>query len=186
MARDPHQNPLRLRKKHAPGAAAETTAADGARLLAAQSMRNALVAGLIATLLFSILWIAVTSLTNRILPWFTVLLGYMVGFAVQQAGRGVDWRFPTLAAVLASGGALFANIVVAASVTADEFGTGTLHILRSVTRLTWSVFFSEVLSVADAVFALSAAAVAAFFASRRLTRTENFALRLWKEQHDDV
>jgi len=147
-------------------------------------MRNALTAGLIAIILFCALWVALTSLTNRVFPWLTVLLGAMVGFAVRVAGRGVDWRFPTMAAVLTLFGALLGNVMVAASYTAETFDTGTLHILRAVTSMTWPVFFDEVLTAADGFYAAFASGLAAFLANRRLTRSQYYALRLWRAESD--
>jgi len=81
-------------------------------------------------------------------------------------------------------GSLIANIVIAASVTAEGFGTGTLVVLRAVTSMTWPVFFDEVLSIADAFYAAIAAALAAFYANRRLTRSEYQALRMWREERE--
>lgn len=184
MKRAPSQHPLRLRKKHGLGARRDISAADGERLVLAQSLRNALTAGLITIVIFCALWVALTSLTNRVFPWMTVLLGAMLGFAVRRAGRGVDWRFPVLAAVLAVLGALLGNIVVAASYTAEIFDTGTLQILRAVTSMTWPVFFDEVLTAADGFYAALAAGLAAFFANRQLTRSQYHALRLWRAQSD--
>lgn len=150
----------------------------------AQSLPGALLAGLVAVVIFCVLWVALTALLDRVFPWLTVVLGAMVGFAVQQAGRGVDWRYPALAATLALAGALLANIVVAASTTAEIFDTGTLHVLRAVTSMTWPVFFDEVFNAADGFYAVIAAALAAFFANRRLTRSQYYALRLWKQRSD--
>jgi len=155
-----------------------------ADLVRVQSFANALVGGLIAIVIFCFLWMSLTSLANRVFPWMTVVLGAMLGFTVQRAGRGVDWRFPVLAAVLTLAGALLANIVVAAAYTAETFETGTLDILRSVTSMTWPVFFDEVLTVADAFYAVLAAGLAAFYANRRLTRTQYYALRLWRTESD--
>jgi hypothetical protein len=177
-------NILRLRKRHGAGVARAASAADGEKLVRAQSLPGALGAGMIAVVIFCTFWVALTSLLDRVLPWLTLLLGAMVGFAVQRAGRGVDWRYPLLAAVLALAGAVFANIVVAASTTADIFDTGTLRILSAVTGMTWPVFFDEVFTAADAFYAACAAALAAFFANRRLSRTQYYALRLWRQQSD--
>ena len=147
-------------------------------------MRHALVAGLITIVIFCVLWIALSSLINRVFPWMTILLGAMLGFAVRQAGRGVDWRFPVLAAVLTLSGALLSNIVVAASYTAEIFDTSTLHVLRSVTSMTWPVFFDEVLTPADGFYGVFAAGLAAFLSNRRLTRSQYYALRLWRAKSD--
>lgn len=171
-------NPLRLRKRHGTGERPDVGPADGERLVGQQSIRGALVAALLATMLFCIAWVAICSLTYRIFPWMTIVLGTMVGFAVRRAGKGVDWRFPTLAAVFALAGSLLGNIVVAASVTADELGTGTLEVLRNVTSMTWPVFFDEVMNAADGFYAVCSAAIAAFLANRRLSRKEYYAIRL--------
>ncbi|MCP4301838.1 MAG: hypothetical protein GY783_14730 [Gammaproteobacteria bacterium] len=178
------QQPLRLRKKHGSGTRSNVSAADGERLVRAQSLPNALFAGLVALVIFCILWVSLTALLNRVLPWMTVLLGAMLGFAVRRAGRGVDWRFPVLAAAMALLGALLANVVVAASYTAEIFDTGTLQILRAVTSMTWPVFFDEVLTAADAFYAVLAAGLAAFLANRHLTRSQYYALRLWRGESD--
>lgn len=176
------QSPLRLRKKHGMGAKRDVSSADGERLVAAQSIRNAVVAGLISILVFSLFWMTLTDLTNRVFPWFTVVLGVLMGHFIRLAGRGTDWHFPAIAAVLALVGSLVANVVVAASVTADGYDTGTLHILQAVTSMTWPVFFDEVLTIADGFFAVVAACLAAFYSNRRLSRSEYMALRLWREE----
>jgi hypothetical protein len=172
---------LRLRKKHLPKARREPTAEDARRLLAAQSVRNAIMASLITIILFSILWAMLSTLINGIYPWMTLIQGILIGLAVRRAGLGLDWRFPAMAAFFAAAGALVGNVVVAAAFTAPELGTSTLTVLRNLTALTWPVFFDEVMTPADVVFALFAAGIAAFYANRRLTREQNLALRIWEE-----
>ena len=184
MSENPNPHPLRLRKKHGEGKGIDATAADGARLARAQSVRNAVVASLIALIVFNIAWVTLTTLVGRVFPWMTVLLGWLVGIAMRLAGRGVDWRFPALAAVLTLLGAVFSNVVLAASTTASEFGTGTMTILQNVTNMTWPVFFEEKWSIAESFFAVVAAGFAAFLAPRRLTRRQRYALRLWREASD--
>jgi hypothetical protein len=85
---------------------------------------------------------------------------------------------------MAVAGSLIANVVVAASVTAEALGTGTLDVLRAVTSMTWPVYFDERLTVADGFYAAVAAALAAFYANRRLTRFEYQALRLCREERE--
>lgn len=182
MARDPNQQPLRLRKKHAPASDSRPDAADGERLIRAQSLRHAAFAGLVAIVAFAAIWAMLTSLTGRVFPWLTLLLGYLVGMVVRRGGQGIDWPFPVLAATLAFIGSILANIVVAAANTAIEFDTNTLAILRHVTTFTWPVFFDEVMTAADFVYALTSAGIAAFYANRRLTRRQYHAVRRWREQ----
>ena len=141
-----------------------------------------MIAGLIVIILFSVLWAMLSTLANRIFPWMTVVLGLLIGFVMRRAGRGLDWRFPVFAAVLAIAGALVSNVVVAAAFTASELETSTLTILRAATSMTWPVFFDEVISAADIVYALFGAATAAFYANRRLSRSEFNAVRKWQEE----
>lgn len=171
---------LRIRKRHAPADRIEVTAEDRERLLQDQSLRHALLASVIVTIVFSILWAMTSTLLNRIFPWLTVVLGLLIGLTVRRAGRGLDWRFPVFAAVITMIGALLSNVVVAAAFTAQALETSTFNILRAVTSMTWPVFFDEAMSSADVVFALFGAAIAAFYANRRLTRAEFLALRKWQ------
>jgi hypothetical protein len=178
-------NPLRLRKRHGSGTPKDVTSTDGRKLLQAQSLRNAIVAGLITIIVFSLFWIAVTELTNQVFPWATVVLGFLIGHSIRLAGRGVDWRFPSMAALMTLAGSLMANIILAASVTAEGYGIGTLQTLQAVTSMTWPVFFDEVLTVADVFFAVVGAALAGFYSNRRLTRSEYLALRLRREEQNN-
>ena len=175
---------LRLRKKHLPKADKEPTPEDGRRLLAAQSVRNAAMASVIVIIVFSILWAMLSTLLGVIYPWMTMIMGIVIGLAVRRAGLGLDWRFPVLAGAFAVVGSFVGNVVVAAAFTAPELNTTTLTVLRNLTAMTWPVFFDEVMTPADLVFALFAAGLAAFYANRRLTRTEYLALRKLDESRE--
>ena len=175
---------LRLRKKHSPKVHAEPTAEDARRLLAAQSVRNAVMASLITIIIFSVVWAMLSTRIGSIYPWMTLLLGILIGLAVRRTGLGLDWRFPLIAALFAALGSLAGNVIVAAAFTAPQLGTDTLTVLRNLTALTWPVFFDEVMTPADLVFALFAAGLAAFYANRRLTRAQYLAVRTWEEGND--
>lgn len=175
---------VRLRKKHLPKVDKAPTQEDAQRLHAAQSLRNAIMASVIVIVVFCVFWSMLSMLLGRIFPWMSLLLGYLIGLAVRRAGLGLDWRFPVVAALFAILGSLLANIVVAAAFTAPILETTTLKVLQGLTVMTWPVFFDEVMTPADLVFALFAAGIAAFYANRRLTRREYLALRTW-EQGDD-
>ena len=175
---------LRLPKKHAAKAGVRPGSDDGGRLVRAQSARDAFVASCIVVILFSVLWTMLSTAIGRIFPWLTLLLGVLIGLTVRRAGRGLDWRFPVLAAAMTLIGALTGNVVVAAAFTAAEFDTGTLTILRAVTSMTWPVFFDEAMTPADGVYALFGAAIAAFYANRRLNRIQYLALKTWERERD--
>lgn len=180
MNDEQHPSVLRLRKRHEPGTHERPTAEDGERLVRAQSVRLGFLAGLAAVVVFVLLWVLLTNLQNRILPWLTLLLGVLVGLAVRRGGQGFDWRFPILAAALTLAGALAGMVVISAGTTAAEFDTTVLNVLRNVTLWTWPVFFDEVLSAADLIYAGAGAVIAAWFSVRRLDRREFQAVRLYE------
>ncbi|MEO1201580.1 MAG: hypothetical protein AAFX10_02655 [Pseudomonadota bacterium] len=181
MSSDDIPQVLRLRKKHAPGAHQRPTAEDGKRIVDAQSVRYAFIAALIVVLVFSLLWMLVSDLFERVLPWLSMVLGIPVGIAVRRAGQGLDWRFPAIAGVMVLLGALLGNVVISAATSAREFDTNIFVILASVTTYTWPVFFDEVMNAADFVYALFGAAIAAAYSNRRLTRREFQAVRIYRE-----
>lgn len=143
-------------------------------------------AGLIVIIVFSVLWPRVTELFGTVYPWATVILGYLVGHAVQRAGKGVDWWFALIGALLSLTGSVAANIVLAASVSADQTGASTMGVLQDSSFETWLFFFGVDWNIADTAFAIFAAAVAAFYSMRRLNRDQYYALRLWRDErkHD--
>ncbi|HNP37306.1 MAG TPA: hypothetical protein PKK10_15775 [Woeseiaceae bacterium] len=182
MAYDPNQQVLRLRKKHEPGQHERPTAADGARLVQAQSVGRAILAGIMVCIVFAVLWSILTETLERFLPWVSLFLGVLVGLAVRRGGQGFNWRFPLLAAVVTLAGVFAAIVYISAGTTADELGTNRFIILWNVTTMTWPVFFDEVLNAADFVYAFFAALIAASLALRPLDRREFQAVRLWREQ----
>lgn len=184
MSAEPKHQVLRLRKKHAPGRHERPVASDGERLVRAQSLRQAIMAGMIAIVLFAVIWSMLTATVGRIFPWMTMLLGALIGLAVRRAGQGLDWRFPVTAAVLAFVGSVFAKLVIAAGTTAAEFDVSTIAVLGAVTTMTWPVFFAEAMTPADWAFAIFAAGIAALLAGRRLNRRDYQALRIWQEKED--
>lgn len=184
MSSDQGKQVLRLPKRHSRESGGPPDPDAGAKLVRQQSMRGAILAGLIVVIVFSTAWALLSVAIGRVFPWMTLVQALLVGLAMRRAGRGVDWRFPTLAATVALVGALAGNVVVAAAFTAGEFNTGTLTVLRSVTTMTWPVFFDEVITGADLFYALAGAGIAAFYANRRLTRAQFAAFRAWQKDRE--
>jgi hypothetical protein len=182
MNEEQHKQVLRLPKRHSREGAARPDPELGARLVGAQSLRGAIMAALVVIVAFSVVWAMLSTALDRVFPWMTVVQGLIIGFAIRRTGRGIDWRFPAIAAVAAMAGALAGNVIVAAAFTAAEFGTSTLRVLGAATDFTWPVFFDEVMTAADVIYALAAASVAAYFANRRLTRDQYTSFRAWQEK----
>lgn len=173
----PMPDMLRLRQKYTKRRLDAAPPADPAKLRREQSMRGALIAaaGTIVVINTAEVWLAAA--TGKFFPWISILQGFLVGYAIQRTGRGLDWRFPALAAVAAVVGSFSGGFFVALATTTHELQAGPFSILRGLTTYTWQVYFEEVVSPVDYIYALYAAGIAAFFAKRRLKRNEVFALR---------
>jgi hypothetical protein len=171
---------LRLKKKHDSQTDDALTPPDPLALIAAQSPGKAIVAGTVAMLILCVLWTAITVATGRIFPWFSIVLGAIVGRVVRRYGLGLDYRFPLIAAVLVCTGSFLGNLMIAVPATADELDASVLQVVRGLTWRSFEIFFEEVITAVDYIYAGFAAAVAIFYARRRLRREEEFALRTMK------
>lgn len=150
---------------------------DPQKLVDAQSVGRAIVAALVATLVLGTFWMFFASVTGRVFPWFSIVQGIFIGLAVRRFGRGLDWRFPLVAGAFAWTGAFFGNLLVAIPATTSALDASWWEVVRGLTWWSLRTFFDEVITVVDHIYAFCAAAVAVFYAKRRLNRREVFALR---------
>lgn len=173
---------LRLPKKHDSRDEEEPDRPDPQALIGSQSVTGAIAGGLVAVGAMCALWTALTVATGRVFPWFTMLGGMMIGLAVRRYGRGFDYRFPVLAVVLTCAGALLGNLVIALPETTRQLDAGVWQIVRGLTWRSFELFFDEVISGVDYIYAGFASAIAAFYSRRRLDRHEEYALRTMRGQ----
>lgn len=101
---------------------------------------------------------------------------------MQRFGRGLDWRFPLLAAVVACMASYFGNLMIGVLETGRYIEASPASVLRGLSRDTMRVFFDNTISPVDHIYAFCSAGVAAFFANRRLNRREVLAVRTIAEQ----
>jgi hypothetical protein len=173
---------LRLRQKYSRPVGEKGARADAAALQREQSVRRAAIAAAGIAVLLDIAWLSLSNLTGVFFHGFSVLQGPLIGLAVRLAGRGLDWRFPALAATVTVAAAFGGNFLVSLATTAGILEVTALQVLRGLTLWSWQTWYDEVLGSADLIYALFAAAVAAFYSKRRLRREEVFALRLMKKE----
>lgn len=176
---------LRLRKKHEAAIRDPTTVPDPRALIASQSVAGALAGGVVAIGLMLVLWTVVTDVTGRVFPWFSILQGPVIGLFVRRFGRGFDYRFPLIAAALSCTGSLIGNLVIALPETIEQLDATAWQVVRGLTWRTFEIFFDEVVTAVDYIYAGFAAALAAFYSRRRLNRHEEFALRTMHERLEE-
>ena len=146
-------------------------------ILAQQSVGRAVAGGIAVVLIFGWIWTMLSMETGRVLPWFSILIGLIVGLAVQISGRGLDWRFPVIAAVLAWAGAYVGNLMIGIVETGRYIEARPVSVLAGLSRETMENFFALTVSPIDHIYAFCAAGVASFLAKRRLNRREVLAIR---------
>jgi hypothetical protein len=67
-------------------------------------------AGLIAAIAGAAAWGVVTAYTGNQVGWMAIGVGFMVGFAVRVAGKGIDPAFGVVSAVLSMLGCVLGNL----------------------------------------------------------------------------
>ncbi len=110
-----------------------------------QNLGAGLLGGIVAAAAGAALWAGVTYLSNYKLGALAIVLGLLVGFAVQKVGRGIDIQFRILGAVLALVCCLAGDVLAACAFLAKQqamsfFGVlsqlHTEHILNFVKATT--------------------------------------------------
>jgi hypothetical protein len=172
---------FRLRQKHSQRKSEQFAKPDAHRILAEQSLTRAVAGGFATVLMLSWAWGLFSLNTGRIFPWFSILMGAVIGLAVQRFGRGLDWRFPVLAAILGCIGTYVGNLMIGVLETSRYIDEPPLRVLGGLSKDTMKVFFASTVSPIDHIYAVCAAGVAAFFANRRLNRREVLAIRTMQD-----
>jgi len=168
---------FRLKQKHSQAASEKRPPADGRRLLAEQSVVRGLAGSIAVGLLLCWLWALFSTVTGRVFPWFSVLIGAIIGIAMQRFGKGLDWRFPVLAVVVAGIAAYAGNLMIGVLETGRYIEEAPIRVVGGLSADTISYFFRNTISPVDHIYAFCASGVAAFFANRRLKRHEVLGLR---------
>ncbi len=145
--------------------------------MAEQSVRRGLLGSFGVALLLCWLWALFAMATGRVFPWFTILIGALIGVAMQRFGRGLDWRFPVLAIIIAGAAAYTGNVMIGVLETGRYIEAEPIRVMGGLSVDTMRNFFRNTISPVDHIYAFSACGVAAFFANRRLKRHEVLGLR---------
>jgi hypothetical protein len=167
---------FRLRQRHSRHLHEKRSPASAEKLIAGQSLRAAMTSAAIGIMVLNILWAYTASASGKYFPWFAVIQGAAIGYAVQRNGRGLDWRFPLIAGVSAWIASFSGNLFIALLFTTAETG--------AVSDNWWQIvqaFFTTTVSAIDVIYALCAVAVATYYSKKRLNRHEVLALRKYRE-----
>lgn len=172
---------FRLKQKHTPKREERRPPADGRKIFAEQSLLRGLAGSITVAFLLCWLWALFTLATGRVFPWFSILIGALIGMAMQRFGRGLDWRFPVMALAVAGVAAYAGNLMIGVFETGRYIEAEPIRVVGGLSSDTFRHFFRNTISPVDHIYAFSACGVAAFFANRRLKRHEVLGLRTLDE-----
>ena len=169
---------FRLKQKHAPNKRdSSLPLIDGQKLLAEQSLLRGLVGSSGCALLVCWVWALISMVTGKVFPWFSIVIGMVIGMSMQRCGRGLDWRFPSAAMLIALTSSYLGNLLIGVLETGRYIDAEFTSVIAGLSGDTISNFFRYIISPIDHIYAFSAAALAAFFANRRLKRNEVLGVR---------
>lgn len=92
------------------------------RLASEQKLGAGIAAGAVAAVGGAALWAAITVFTGYQIGFMAVGIGFLVGWAVRAAGKGVDKTFGIAGAVLALLGCLAGNLLAVVGLVAKQEG----------------------------------------------------------------
>lgn len=172
---------LRLPKRHSRDADGQPPRVEATALLAEQRLGKGVLASCVAAVVVMGLWVWVGMVFDRYFPWFSILQGIVIGRVMRVAGSGIDWRFPAAAAAITAVAAMLGSFLVALFLTGREFGTGPYVLISEISVHTVRTFLVRDFGVVGVIYMAFAAALAAYYANRRLQRHEAIALRRYRE-----
>ena len=137
-----------------------------------QNLAAAIFGGAIAATLGAAAWAAVTVVTSWQLGILAIGIGFLVGFAVQKLGQGVDVVFGITGAVLALAGCLLGNYLAVCALLAEELGLDFFRVLNQMDMETAIDMMIETFSPTDLLFYGFAVYYGYRYSFRQLTEEE--------------
>ncbi len=111
-----------------------------------------LFAGILAAIICAVVWAIVTVVTNYQIGWMAVGLGYVVGMAVKNFGRGQTKAYALTGGTLALLGCVAGNIFTTIGLTAQSEGINIFQTLYLVDPMYWIEVFPKSIQPMDFLF----------------------------------
>jgi FtsH-binding integral membrane protein len=134
-----------------------------------QNLFAGTLAGLVAAVTGAAIWAAVTVATEYQIGWMAVGIGFLVGVAVRQVGKGVDQVFGIVGAVMALLGCVLGNVFTVAYFIARQTGTPLTEVLTQIDADTLLELLASTFQVMDLLFYAMAVYFGYRYAFRELT-----------------
>ena len=122
------------------------------RLRADQNLVAGVLAGAVGAVVGAGLWAAVTLFTGFQIGWMAVGVGFLVGYLVRLAGKGIDKSFGVAGALLSLLGCALGNLLAVCGMLARQEGVPFLEVMSSLDAETVGQLMAHTFSVMDLAF----------------------------------
>lgn len=143
-----------------------------AQLERQQNLPAAVVAGLAAAIAGAVVWAVITVVTKFQIGYMAIGVGFLVGFAVRQFGRGITTPFAVAGCLLALLGCLLGNLFSACGFLSVQESIPLLDILSRLNPEVVRVIMTATFDPMDVLFYGIALYAGYKYAVRRITPEE--------------
>ena len=147
------------------------------KLLSEQNFRRAAISGAVV-MIFSAGIYGLIGSGGGTISIMAAGIGLAIGFTIQIFGRGIDSKFAVVASVYAVVGCLLGNLFATVIYIARVNLISPFDILLHTPPNELAGWIASDLQFVDLIFWISAIGAAAYFAKRRLSREEGFAIHM--------
>jgi hypothetical protein len=132
-----------------------------------QNLAMAAIGGLVAALVGSVVWAAITYITNYQIGILAIGIGFLVGITVRHVGKGIDQVFGVVGGVLSLLGCAVGNLLTVCVIIAEQNSMSIAGVLGHLTpEAAWELMV-ETFNVLDVIFY----ALAAYYGYRTSIRS---------------
>ncbi len=117
-----------------------------------QNLGAGILAGLVAAVLGGVIWAVTVVATGYQIGWMAVGVGFLVGYAVRAAGKGIDQSFGLAGAALALFGCLLGNLLIVCYFISDNEGIPMMDLLPQLDLEIISELMIETFAPMDLLF----------------------------------
>jgi hypothetical protein len=117
-----------------------------------QSLSLGIVGGIGGATIGALLWAIITVVTDYQIGWMAVGIGFLVGYAMRQLGKGVDPVFGIAGAALALAGCVAGNLLTVVIVVSRQEHLGIVTLLSRFTPGIAADIIKETFQPMDALF----------------------------------
>lgn len=117
-----------------------------------QNLAYGIAAGASAACVGAVLWAVISAVTNYQIGWMAIGIGFLVGYAIRLAGKGVDNSFGIAGAILSFLGCVAGNFLTVVIVVSNQESLSMLGLLSRVTPGIFMGIMKDVFQPMDLLF----------------------------------